>query len=85
MKRIYDFSRSSSQSNYTIDDLKKLKFTNQKLSISYPANEKELRPSIESGIDLLVVWKNQIEKVIANNFPYPKTNISMHSGEKENF
>ena len=63
MKRIYDFSRSPSKRNYTVDDLKKLKFSDKKLSMSNPANALELKACIDAGIDLLTVWENQIEEV----------------------
>lgn len=63
MKRIYDFSRSPSARNYTIADLQALKGSDTKLSMSNPANAAELRACIEAGIDLLVVWENQIEEV----------------------
>ena len=55
MKRIYDFSRSPTQRNYTIADLKALKGSDKKLSMSNPANAAELRACLEAGIDLLVV------------------------------
>ena len=63
MKRIYDFSRSPAQRNYTIADLQALKETGRKLSMSNPANADELRACIEARIDLLVVWESQIEEV----------------------
>ena len=63
MKRIYDFSRSPAKRNYTIADLQALKGTGKKLSMSNPANAKELRACLDAGIDLLVVWESQIEEV----------------------
>jgi len=63
MKRIYDFSRSPAKRNYTIADLQALKGTEKKLSMSNPANADELRACMDAGIDLLVVWENQIEEV----------------------
>lgn len=63
MKRIYDFSRSPSKRNYTIADLQALKGSGKKLSMSNPANAEELRACMDAGIDLLVVWENQIEEV----------------------
>lgn len=63
MKRIYDFSRSLAERNYTIADLQALKGSGKKLSMSNPANADELRACIEAGIDLLVVWESQIEEV----------------------
>ena len=63
MKRIYDFARSPSARNYTVADLKALKGSDRKLSMSNPANANELRACIDAGIDLLVVWAEQIEEV----------------------
>ena len=63
MKRMYDFSRSPAQRNYTIADLQALKGSGKKLSMSNPANADELRACIAAGIDLLVVWESQIEEV----------------------
>ena len=53
MKRIYDFSRSPSARNYTVSDLKALKGSDKKLSMSNPANADELRACMDAGIDLL--------------------------------
>ena len=63
MKRMYDFSRSPAQRNYTIADLQALKGSGKKLSMSNPANADELRACIAADIDLLVVWESQIEEV----------------------
>ena len=63
MQKIYDFSRSPAQRNYTIADLQALKGPHKKLSMANPSNANELRACIEVGIDLLVVWENQIEEV----------------------
>ena len=63
MKRIYDFARRPSARNYTVSDLQALKGSDQKLSMSNPANADELRACIEAGVDLLVVWESQIEEV----------------------
>ena len=63
MKRIYDFSRTPAQRNYTIADLQALKGSDKKLSMSNPANADELRACVAAGIDLLVVWESQIEQV----------------------
>lgn len=63
MKRMYDFSRSPAQRNYTIADLQALKGSGKKLSMSNPANADELRACIAAGIDLLVVSESQIEEV----------------------
>lgn len=63
MKRIYDFSRSSSMRNYTVADLQALKSTGQKLSMSNPKDATEVQACIEAGIDLLVVWDTQLEEI----------------------
>ena len=63
MKRIYDFSRSPAARNYTVADLQALKGSDKKLSMSNPANATELRACLDAGIDLLVVWAEQIEEV----------------------
>lgn len=63
MKRIYDFSRSPAERNYTIADLQALKGSGRKLSMANPADAAELRACVEAGIDLLVVWESQIEEV----------------------
>ena len=63
MKRIYDFSRAPSARNHTIADLKQLKGSGKKLSMSNPANAIELQACLDAGIDLLVVWESQIEEV----------------------
>ncbi|MEO1191552.1 MAG: 3-methyl-2-oxobutanoate hydroxymethyltransferase [Pseudomonadota bacterium] len=63
MKRIYDFSRTPAERNYTIADLQALKGTGRKLSMSNPANVAEVKACVEAGIDLLVVWESQIEEV----------------------
>ena len=63
MKKIYDFSRTSAQRNYTIKDLQELKGSDRTLSMANPANAAELRACIEAGIDLFVVWDSQIEQV----------------------
>jgi 3-methyl-2-oxobutanoate hydroxymethyltransferase len=60
MKRIYDFSRNPAQRNYTVQDLRKLKGTGQKLSMANPANEDEIKACVEAGIDLLVVGADQM-------------------------
>ncbi|MEM9277434.1 MAG: 3-methyl-2-oxobutanoate hydroxymethyltransferase [Pseudomonadota bacterium] len=63
MKRIYDFSRTPAKRNYTIADLQALKGSGRKLSMSNPANMIELQACLDAGIDLLVVWDEQIEEV----------------------
>ncbi|MDJ0777519.1 MAG: 3-methyl-2-oxobutanoate hydroxymethyltransferase [Gammaproteobacteria bacterium] len=62
MKRIYDFSRSPSARNYTVADLQALKGSGKKLSMSNPANPTEIRACLDAGIDLFVVWAEQIEE-----------------------
>ncbi len=62
MKRIYDFSRSPSARNYTVADLQALKGTDKKLSMSNPKDATEIRACVDAGIDLLVVWAEQIEE-----------------------
>lgn len=62
MKRIYDFGRSPANRNYTVADLKALKGTGRKLSMSNPANSTEIRACVDAGIDLLVVWDEQLDE-----------------------
>ena len=62
MKRMYDFSRAPAQRNYTVADLIALKGSGRKLSMSNPVNATEIRACVEAGIDLLVVWAEQIEE-----------------------
>ncbi len=62
MKRIYDFSRSPSARNYTVADLQALKGTDKKLSMCNPKDATEIRACVDAGIDLLVVWAEQIEE-----------------------
>ena len=61
MKRIYDFSRSPSARNYTVADLQALKGSGKKLSMSNPKDATEIQACVDAGIDLLVVWAEQIE------------------------
>jgi len=63
MKRIYDFSRTSSASNYMVAALQAVKGSGTKLSMSNPTNADKLRACVEAEIDLLVVWERQIEEV----------------------
>ena len=63
MKRIYDFSRNPATRNYTINDLRALKGSGQKLSMANPANDDEIRACVEAGIDLFVVGVDQIEDI----------------------
>lgn len=63
MKKLYDFSRTPATRNYTIADLRALKGSGKKLSMSNPANAEELRACIDAGIDIFVVWESQIEEV----------------------
>jgi len=62
MKRIYDFGRKPAQRNYTVADLKALKGSGKRLSMSNPANATEIKACVEAGIDLLVVWAEQLEE-----------------------
>ncbi len=62
MKRIYDFGRAPAKRNYTVADLKALKGTGTKLSMSNPANAVEIRACVDAGIDLLVVWDEQLDE-----------------------
>lgn len=63
MKRIYDFSRTPAQRNYTIADLQALKGTGRALTMSNPANPEELQACVDAGIDLFVVGAEQMEDV----------------------
>jgi 3-methyl-2-oxobutanoate hydroxymethyltransferase len=63
MKRIYDFGRNAATRNYTVADLKALKGSGKKLSMSNPANNEELRACVDAGIDLFVVGTEQLEDV----------------------
>lgn len=60
-KRIYDFSRTPAERNYTVSDLQALKGSGQKLSMSNPANNEEAKACLEAGIDLFVIGTRQIE------------------------
>ena len=61
MKRIYDFSRKPAHRNFTIHDLKSLKGSPQKLTMTNPANAEEARACVEAGIDLFVLGNKEIE------------------------
>ena len=63
MKRIYDFSRTPAQRNYTVQDLQNLKGSGRKLSMANPADRDEIRACVEAGIDLFVVGTDQMEDV----------------------
>ena len=63
MKRIYDFSRNPATRNYTIEDLRALKSTGQKLSMANPVGDDETLACVEAGIDLFVVGADQIEDI----------------------
>ena len=63
MKRIYDFSRNPAKRNYTVSDLKDLKTSPKKLTMSNPANEEEIKACVEAGIDLFVIGPRDIEMV----------------------
>ena len=62
MKRIYDFGRAPAKRNYTVRDLQDLKGSGTVLSMSNPANATELEACVEAGIDLLVVWAEQLDE-----------------------
>ena len=62
MKRIYDFGRRPAARNYTVADLKALKGSDKKLSMSNPKDTTEIRACIDAGIDLLVVWDSQLDE-----------------------
>lgn len=63
MKRIYDFSRNPAKRNFTVSDLRNLKGSGRKLSMSNPANPDEIRACVEAGIDLLVVGADQMADI----------------------
>ena len=63
MTRIYDFSRSPAERNYTVADLKALKGSGTTLSMSNPANRDEIVACVEAGIDLFVVGTDQMADV----------------------
>ena len=61
-KRIYTFGREAAMRDYTVRDLQNLKGSGTQLSMSNPANAAELEVCLEAGIDLLVVWAEQLEE-----------------------
>ena len=63
MKRIYDFSRKPAYRNYTVSDIKALKQSNQKLTMSNPANIEEIEACVNAGIDLFVIGPRSIEEL----------------------
>ena len=63
MKRIYDFSRNPAHRNFTVSDLKALKSSPKKLTMSNPANEEEVKACVEAGIDLFVIGPRDIGMV----------------------
>jgi len=63
MKRIYDFSRNPAHRNYTFADLKALKGSGRKLSMSNPADRDQIKACVAAGIDLFVVGTDQMEDV----------------------
>jgi len=63
MKRIYDFSRKPAHRNYTVSDLKDLKESPKKLTMSNPANKEEVEACIEAGIDLFVIGPRDIKEL----------------------
>ena len=62
MKRIYDFGRRPANRNYTVADLQALKGSGERLSMSNPKDATEIRACVEAGIDLFVIWDNQVEE-----------------------
>ncbi|MEM8922700.1 MAG: 3-methyl-2-oxobutanoate hydroxymethyltransferase [Actinomycetota bacterium] len=62
MKRIYDFGRRPATRNHTVADLKALKGSGTTLSMSNPANATELRACVEAGVDLMVVWEENLDE-----------------------
>lgn len=63
MQRIYDFSRAPAKRNYTVADLRALKGSGRKLSMSNPADNDQIRACVEAGIDLFVVGADQMDDV----------------------
>ena len=63
MNRIYDFGRNPAQRNYTVTDLKALKGSDRKLSMSNPADRDQITACVDAGIDLFVVGTDQMEDV----------------------
>jgi 3-methyl-2-oxobutanoate hydroxymethyltransferase len=63
MKRIYDFGRNPAQRNYAVTDLKALKGSDRKLSMSNPADRDQITACVDAGIDLFVVGTDQMEDV----------------------
>jgi len=62
MKRIYDFGRRPAKRNYTVADLKALKGSDKKLSMSNPKDATEIQACVDAGIDLMVVWDSQLDE-----------------------
>lgn len=54
VKRIYDFGRRPTKRNYTVADLRALKGSGKKLSMSNPKDPSELQACLDASIDLLV-------------------------------
>jgi len=63
MKRIYDFSRRPAARNYTIADLRALKGSGRKLSMSNPADADQARACVEAGIDLFALGDERLEEI----------------------
>ena len=63
MKRIYDFSRTPAQRNYTVADLKALNGSGKTLTMCNPADRDQIVACVEAGIDLFVVGTDQMEDV----------------------
>lgn len=62
MKRMYDFGRAPSKRNYTCADLRELKGSDSQLSMANPSNPTEIKACVEAGIDLMVIWAEQLEE-----------------------
>ena len=63
MKAVYHFGREPARRNYTVADLKALKGSGKKLSMSNPADTAEAKACVEAGIDLFVVWDSRLEQI----------------------
>ncbi len=50
MKKIYDFGRRPANRNYTVADLKALKGTGKKLSMSNPKDSTEIQACVDAGL-----------------------------------
>ncbi|MEO0343730.1 MAG: hypothetical protein AAF198_09870 [Pseudomonadota bacterium] len=61
MKRIYDFSRSPAQRNFTCADLQALKSTGGTLTMCNPTNPEEVQACVDAGFDPFVLGTDQLE------------------------